>query len=93
MVGNELQRLNERKYDEACDLIKRCFRDDGRKADKHRFISVNPLELMKYHPFFVKLSSRSLRELLKASYFIKLSESQLLYTEAGRTKGGELAEQ
>ena len=85
--------MNDRKYDEACDLVKRCWRDDGRKADKQRFIYVNPLELMKYHPFFVKLSSRSLRELLKVSSLIKLAESQLLYTEAGRTKGGELAEQ
>ena len=72
MVGKELQRLNESKYDEACDLVSCCFRDDGLKANKQRVVSVNPLELMKYHTFFVKLSSRSLREILKVVSLIKL---------------------
>jgi len=44
-------------------------------------VSVSVVNLMKYHHFFGKISSQSVRMLLKNWYLIKLSQDQLLYKE------------
>lgn len=83
VIENQIDKINKGKnYDEQCYLIQQCFRDNlDRKIDKKKVVSVSVVNLMKYHNFFAKISSQSVRLMLKNWHLIKLSQDQLLYKE------------
>jgi hypothetical protein len=75
VIENQIDKINKGKnYDEQCYLIQQCFRDNlDRKIDKKKVVSVSVVNLMKYHDFFAKISSQSVKLMLKNWHLIKLS--------------------
>ena len=58
-------------------LVKLCF-DGTAKISKSK-TDVNPVELMRFHPFFNKLTYQTVKYLLSETKLCKMSTNQLLY--------------
>ena len=60
-------------------LVKLCF--DGTARTNKSKADVNPVELMRFHPFFNKLTYQSVKYLLSETKLCKLTTNQLLFSK------------
>ena len=79
-----MKKLKEKNYENWSMLVKLCFDSPLRKTLRGDEVSttksdVNPIELMKFHPFFNQLNYHSLKYFLSETNLCKLAPNTLLY--------------
>ena len=79
IIERGLERLKEQNYDDWSMLVKLCFENPYKKKDNKSQVLVGSVELMRFHPFFNKLSYYAVRDVLQCSRLVKLRTNQLLY--------------
>jgi len=96
IIERGMQRLQQNNYDDWSMLVKLCF-DQGSWHEpdtpktltqkintiaKENKVHVGSIELMRFHPFFNKLSYYAVKDFLQSCNLIKLRLNQLLYRQA-----------
>ena len=84
VVEVALKKLKDKNYDNWSQIVKLCFDSPLRKVFREDQVStaktdVNPVELMRFHPFFNQLNYQTLKYFLTQTNLAKLAANTLLY--------------
>ena len=84
VVESALKKLKDKNYESWSMIVKLCFDSPIRKVFKEDQVSmtktdVNPVELMKFHPFFNQLNYQTVKYFLTETNLCKLAANTLLY--------------
>ena len=91
VVESSLKKLKDKNYESWSMLVKLCFDSPLRKVYKEDKVSttktdVNPVELMRFHPFFNQLNFQTLKYFLTVTNLCKLAPNTLLYARSHPSK-------
>ena len=76
IIKTGLNRLNNKNYDSWSMLIKLCF-DNQIKGQNS---TVNPVELMRFHPILNKFEISTVKLILAEAKLVKLNANTLLFS-------------
>ena len=84
VVETSLKKLKEKNYESWSTLVKLCFDSPLHKVYKEDKLTVtkadvNPIELMRFHPFFNQLNYQTVKYFLTETNLCKLAANTLLY--------------
>ena len=84
VVESALKKLKDKNYESWSMMVKLCFDSPMRKVFKEDEVSksktdVNPVELMRFHPFFNQLNYQTVKYFLTETNLCKLAANTLLY--------------
>ncbi|CDW89131.1 UNKNOWN [Stylonychia lemnae] len=81
IIERGLEKLKEKNYDDWSMLVKMCFDDPYKKNQIQNQVSIGSVELMRFHPFFNKLSYYAVKDFVSGCKVVKLRPNQLLYRQ------------